>query len=238
MVDTSISMALRDYLVAGKRVDRMTMLKSVLTHFIEQLKGDRIGLIAFSEQAYTLAPLTADSKLLRNMVRRLQPAVLTGRTSNLGAAMLYTLQQLQKSNTPDSLHKPVLVLITDVNRSSRDIDPRAVAGYLHKQGYTLQTIGIGASSFKAQEDRPTGLIYQPANFALLESIAKRGGGKFYWADNVDSLRSAIQAIQSTGRSQVKVEPRFIKISLYQWPLLLGLLWILVLPLWPGRDQTA
>jgi len=236
VVDTSISMVLRDYLVAGKRVDRMTMLKSVLTHFIEQLKGNRIGLIAFSEQAYTLVPLTADSALLKIMVRRLQPAVLTGRTSNLGKAMLYTLRQLQESDASNLSQKPVLVLVTDVNRTYRDVDPPAVAAYLYEQGYRLYTIGIGASSYEAQESRPSGLIYQPANFGLLKSIAERGGGQFYWADNVGSLQSAIQAIQSAERRQVEVEPRYITIPLYQWPLLAGLLWIVMLQLWAGRGK--
>lgn len=238
VMDTSISMVLRDYLVAGERVDRMTIVKSVLTHFFEQLKGNRIGLIVFSEQPYTLVPLTTDYALLKTMVRRLKPGVLTGRTSNLGKAMLYTLQQLQRQAASNRPQKPVLVLVTDVNRTYRDVDPRVVAAYLYEQGYRLHTIGIGASSYEAQENDPTGLIYQPANFSFLKSIAEKGGGQFYWADNAASLQAAIQAIQSAERQQVKVEPRYVTISLYQWPLLASLLWIMALQLWPGRWRQA
>lgn len=236
VIDTSINMILRDYLVAGKRTQRMTILKSVLTHFIEQLKGNRIGLIVFSEQPYTLAPLTADYTLLKSLVRRLEPAVLTGRTTDVGEGLLYTLQQLQQTDTANVRQKPVLVLITDVNRSRRDLDPRAIAAYLHAQGYRLHTIGIGASSYEAQEKDSMGLIYHPANFLLLEEIAKRGGGRFYWADNVGSLQAAIAAIQSAERRQVKVEPRYVTIPLYQWPLLAGLAWILVLQLSASRSR--
>jgi Ca-activated chloride channel family protein len=238
VIDTSISMELRDYYVENERVDRMTILKSVLTHFIEQLRGNRISLIVFSEEPYTLVPLTADYALLKTQVRRLRPAVLTGRTTDVSKALLYTLQQLQGDELPGQSHKPVVVLITDVDRTDRDMDPRAVAGYLHEQGYRLHTIAVGAPSYAARERNARGLLYQPANFALMEAIARRGGGHFYWADNAGSLASAIRAIQSAERRREKAEPRFITIPLYQWPLLGGLAWILALQLWPaGRRRS-
>ena len=219
VIDTSVSMMMRDYLVAGERIERMTILKSVLRHFIEQLTGNRIGLTVFSEQAYTLLPLTADYDLLKTMVSHLQPATLTGRTINLGNALLYTLQQLQQANSDTSQVKPLLVLISSVNRSAREVDPRAVAAYLRQQGYSLYTIGIGASSEQAQENTHAGLLYRPANFTLLEEIADSGGGRFYWASNVDNLQAAVKAIQSAERRQIKQAPRFVKLPLYQWPLL-------------------
>lgn len=233
IVDTSISMLLKDYLVEDERVDRMTMMKSVLTLFINQLKGNRIGVIAFSEQAYTLVPLTTDYALLKTMVRRLKPAVLTGRTSHPGKALLYTLQQLQQT-TALSPQKPVLVMISDVNRPDREFDPRTVAKYIHQQGYRIHTIGIGASTYKAGKSKYSGLIFHPANFSILEAIAENGQGKFYWADNARSLQAAMQAIQSNERRKVEIEPRFIQRPLYHWPLLLSLGLIMGLQLWPGN----
>lgn len=238
VMDTSISMVLRDYLVAGERVDRMTILKSVLTHFIEQLEGNRIGMIVFSERPYTLVPLTSDYALLKSTVRRLKPAVLTGRTTDLGTALIYTLQQLQHMEDDGQSHKPVLVLLTDVNRTYRDLDPRAVSGYLNEQGYRLHTIGIGAPSQEGREADAWGLEYQPANFSLLRSIAESGGGRFYRADNADSLQAAIQAIQSAERRQVEVEPRHVTLALYHWPLLAGLLGMTILQLWAMGARRA
>jgi len=236
LIDTSISMELRDYLIAGKRVERMTILKGVLTHFIDQLRGNRIGLIAFSAQPYTLAPLSADYALLKARVRRLRPAALTGRSSDLGKALLYTLQQLQRRRAAPGAPKPALVLLTDVNRTERDVDPRAVAAYLHRQGYRLYTIGIGAASYAAGEKETAGLIYQPANFALLRAIAERGGGHFYWADSVASLQAAVHAIQSAERRPIRATPRYISRPLYQWPLLAGLVWLALLQLLPTAER--
>lgn len=230
VVDTSVTMILRDYLVGEERVDRMSILKGVLTRFVEQLQGNRIGLIAFSTRPYTLAPLTADPNLLTSMIARLEPAVLTGRTTDVGKALLYTLQQLQRADDGEAGPKPVVVLVSDVNRSPRHLDPREVAAHMNAQGFRMHTIGIGAATQEAREDLPVGLIYQPANFRLLRSIAEAGGGAFHWADSADSLQAAVDAIQSAERRAVEVEPRHVSIPLYQWPLLAGLLWLSLLQL--------
>lgn len=231
LLDTSISMTLKDYVVDGERVDRMSMLKNVLTQFIHKLDGNRIGLMVFSEKSYTLVPLTADYDLLETMVNRLEPAILTGRSSNIGQAMLYTLQQLQK----DEAHQtPTIVLVSDINRPSRDVDPRTVAAFFKDNGYRLYSIGIGTATAGVDETGKKSLIYQPVNFDLLTSIANKGGGKFYWADSSESMQMAMQAINSAERQQAQVKPEYIRISLFQWPLSLSLLWIGLLQLGPRR----
>jgi len=238
MVDTSISMVLRDYLVGEKRVDRMTMMKSVLGLFIDQLNGNRIGLIAYSEEAYTLAPLTSDYPLLKSMMRRLEPAVLTGRTSNPGKAMLYAMQKIDADSEQDTEHKPVLVLVTDVNRPDRTLDPRVIAEHISNRGYRLHVIGIGAASYDAKESKYSGLIFHPANIKLLKSIADKGRGQFYWADNARNLQDAMKAIQSAEKRKVDVTPQYIKLPLYHWPILASLIWIITLQLWPIKGRHS
>jgi Ca-activated chloride channel family protein len=148
------------------------------------------------------------------------------------------LQQLQYKKVLNETQKPVLVLLTDADRSSRDIDPSAVAGYIHQQGYRLYVIGIGTSSYEAKEDDSTDLIYQPVNFSLLEDIAAKGGGGFYWAENVGSLKNAIQNIQMGERKKTQSEAQYITISLYQWPLLAGLLLIVVMQSLQGLREMG
>ncbi|MCG6976841.1 MAG: VWA domain-containing protein [Acidiferrobacterales bacterium] len=234
LVDSSISMLRRDYLVDGKRVDRMTMLKSVLTHFIDQLEGNRISVIAFSEQSYTLAPLTADYDFLRAMVRRLEPALFTGSRSDLGRAMLYTLRKIQHTDAEPDNERPAIVLLTDVNRPVRDIDPRAAATYLAEQGYRLHVIAIGAPSYAADENAIASLIYHPVSFDLLKKIAANAGGQFFWAKDIGSLKQAMLTIQHAERRAIDTAPRHVPVSLYQWPLIASVAWIVVMQLWHIR----
>lgn len=227
IVDTSISMLLRDYVVAGRRVERMAMTRSVLSHFIKQLEGNRIGIVAFSEKAYTVVPLTTDYNLLQTQLARLDSATLTGRTNNLSHGLLYTSKQLAQTELLDDENKPVLVLLTNANRPTRDIDPLVVANYLRQQGYRLHTVAIGSPGYQAAEKNAFSLIYHPTNFKLLKDVAAAAGGKFYWAKNTDNLQETIQVIQQAERREVKVEARYIQIPLYQWPVLAGIVWIML-----------
>lgn len=229
ILDTSVSMVLRDYMVNGKRVDRMSMLKGVMHRFVDELKGSRLGVIAFSESAYTLVPMTLDYHLLTTQVDRLEPASLTGRTSRVSEALLYSAASLLSARDRQG-HLPLLVLISDIQRPYRDIDPRLVAEQLHGQGYTLHTIAMGAASAEARERNGRGLIYQPVNFPLLQAMAERGGGRFFWARDSDSLEKAILEIQNSEKREVQAAPRYIRLELYQWPLAAALGWLLLLQL--------
>lgn len=238
LVDTALNMTLRDYVVDGKRTARMTMLKQVLQQFVSALHGNRIGLIIFGEQAYDYVPLTSDYALLRYQIRRLRAAVLTGRTSDISRALLYSLRRVDKDMQNHQAAKPVLVLISDANRSTRHIDPRAAAAYLAQQHIRLHTIAIGAGSYAgAEKDRLT-LIYHPASFYLLRGIARAGDGEFFWARDEASLQQALRAINRAGLREVKAAPQYLRHPLYMWPLLLALGWLTLwqlLPLWRRRS---
>ena len=225
IVDTSLDMLLRDYVVAGQRTARMTMLKDVLRHFIQALHGNRIGLIVFSEQPYYYVPLTNDYALLQFQLQRLQAAVLTGRSSDISRALLYSLRWVDHDHHNDAGPKPLLVLISDANRTARHIDPRAAASYLAQRHLHLHTIAIGAGSYAAEEKTHQSLIYHPASFYLLQGIARAGHGKFFWAKDQASLQQALRAINATAMRQTPVEPQYLQQPLYMWPLLLALVWL-------------
>lgn len=222
VIDTSVSMVLEDYIVNGQRTSRMAMLQGVMQHFIERLKGNRIGLVVYAEQAYTLAPLTTDYALLKTQFNRIVPAVLTGRTSNPGKALLYTLNTYKNDTTED---KPTIVLISDVNRPDREIDPRVAAASLQQHGFRVHSIAIGAGSYAAENKQGTHLVYHPTNYPLLEQIAKSGHGKFFSVNNIQNIKHALSTIQQTELRKIEVEPQHIKIMLYHWPLLLAVLFM-------------
>ena len=225
LVDTSLNMILRDYVVNGQRIDRMSMLKGVLQEFVQALHGNRIGLSVFSEQVYDVVPFTNDYALLQYQIKRLQAAVLTGRTSDISHALLYSLRELDADGAGDSGAKPVLVLISDAKRTARAIDPRAAAAYLAQRQVRVHTIAIGAGSYAGADSEHQSLIYHPASFYLLEGIAKAGNGEFFWARDQASLTAALQAINAAALREVKAPAQFVHHPLYMWPLGAALLWL-------------
>lgn len=226
LVDNEVSMVLKDYFIDNERVDRLTMVKSVLLNFANKLSGNRMGLITFSENAYTLLPFTTDTNLIRKMIPRIE-STLTGRSSNPQKALLYSLNYLHNLKLKNPDLKPGIVLITDVLRPPREIDPGAIAKYIHAQGYKLYVIAIGASSYKKEDIESSSLIYHPASFKRLKAIAESAGGDFYWAKNTDSLSDVIKDILQSGKSKIIVKPEYEKLVLFQWPLGLAMLLILL-----------
>lgn len=224
LVDNEVSMVLKDYFIDKKRVDRLTMVKSVLLNFANKLSGNRISIITYSEEAHTLLPFTTDTNLVKAMIPRIE-ATLTGRTSNPQKALLYTLNYLHNTRLNMETSMPSIVLITDVLRPPRDLDPNIVAKYIKQKGYKLYVIAIGSNTYNDSDVEQSTLIYHPTSFERLKNIAQSANGKFYWAKNTASLAGVIQEILKSKKSKIKVTPQYIKIPLFQWPL--GVFLILV-----------
>ena len=75
-VDLSGSMTEQDMAYNGQYVDRLTMVKAVLTDFIEQRQGDRLGLILFGDTAFLQTPLTRDVKTVSKMLKIKTEAII------------------------------------------------------------------------------------------------------------------------------------------------------------------
>jgi Ca-activated chloride channel family protein len=218
IVDTSVGMLLRDYLVDGKRIDRMTLLKGVLGRFVDGLQGDRLSVIVYADSPYTLVPLTYDHQLVRRMLARVETGV-AGRTNAMGDAIALAVKEAGEAAN----RRRVLILFTDGARPTGRIAPAAAAVLAAEAKLTLYSVAIGAGSRQAEEHRATGLLYDTADRARLERIAERTGGRLYWAGDTRSLSDAIDRIAQSETDPVKSIDRHVHHSLYQWPLVLGLL---------------
>ena len=55
-IDISGSMATEDMQVNNDYVDRLSVVKAVISQFLDARKGDRVGLVLFGTNAYVQAP--------------------------------------------------------------------------------------------------------------------------------------------------------------------------------------
>lgn len=223
IVDTSVSMILRDYLLEDQRIERMSLLKGLLDRFVLKLKGERMGVIVFGEHAYTLVPLTSDQHLIQTMLRRIK-TTMAGRYNAIGDAI--TLAVSQAGNQPE--RKRVLILLTAANQPTGKITPMQAADYAKQSGIPLYTVAIGATDYTAQDVRDSGLIYRPVNVELLQSLAAHTGAQYYLAKDTQSLERAINAIEQRESNLGQPPPIYTHQPLYQWPLFIGLLLLCIL----------
>lgn len=219
IVDTSVSMILRDYILNGERIDRMSLLKGVLDKFITQLNGERMSIIVFGDHAYTLVPLTSDQYLLRKMLSRVQ-VTMAGRFNAIGEGIALAVKQAKERSNK---RKRILVLFTDADQPTGNIEPEAAAALAKNENLALYTIAIGSTSFAAEESRRGGLLYSPVNLKLINQLSSITGAKSYQAGNPLALEKAIQSIKLHGSNKRKVKPLFFYESLYHWFLVSALI---------------
>ncbi len=219
IVDTSLSMVLRDYILDERRVGRIDLLKNLLKQFVHNLQGERISIIVFGESANTLVPLTRDKLLLTSMISRIS-AGMSGRFNALGDAIALAVREAGEARQ----RSRILVLFTDAGQHTGSIEPQAAARLAAEAGLHLYTIAIGAASAEAREHNArSGLLYQTVDTALLNSLASITRGESYQAGDSDALEKAVAAVTRHKENVAEQKVRYAQTPLYPWPLIAGLL---------------
>ena len=93
-VDISGSMATEDMAVQGSYVDRLTVVKAVVSQFVEARKGDRVGLVLFGTNAYLQAPLTFDLTSVNRLLIEAPVGIAGGKTA-IGDAIGLAVKRLR-----------------------------------------------------------------------------------------------------------------------------------------------
>jgi len=208
VLDTSGSMQALDFQVDGENVDRLSALKKVVTSFVKERRGDRIGLVVFGTEAYTQCPLTLDAEILTGFVDSLEIG-MAGEQTALGDALAIGLKRM-KDVDGDS---KVVVLVTDGENTAGSIAPIEAARIAAKLGIKVHTIGIGTNEpvpFPAQTifGRKT-IVRQvvPMDEKTLTEMASISGGLYFNAQNTEQLEGVYKKID-------ELEPRIDKVKLY------------------------
>ncbi len=228
LVDTSISMTLKDYVYQGEKVSRLDVLKSLLNDFVAGLKGERIAMIVFAEKPYLLVPLTRDKSLLQAQLQRLT-TTMAGRVSALGDAITLGLKEAAKNPQ----RQQSFVLFTDVDQSIGRVTPEAAAEMAKQYGIPLYSIAIGSTgqANAVVSENSHGLLYQPVDFKLLQKISQISAGNSYQAADANAIEQALAAINQRQKNEPEQQARYVKSALYMYALLAAILPLMLFQLW-------
>ncbi|MDN5787954.1 VWA domain-containing protein, partial [Pseudorhodobacter sp.] len=138
-IDLSGSMGREDFALNGQRSTRLGVVKQTADDFIARRKGDRIGLVLFSDRAYLQAPLTFDRDVVRQLLGQAEVG-LTGTETAIGDAIAIAVKRLKDRPKGER----VLVLLTDGASNAGVMTPLAAADLAKKLGVKIYTIGVGA----------------------------------------------------------------------------------------------
>src|SRR6185312_10508750 len=197
-LDISDSMMIEDM----QPENRLEAAKDTMIKFINGRTSDRIGMVIFAGESFTLVPLTLDYNLLKDRISQVttaQAAHIKDGTA-IGVGLANAVGRLRESTAKSR----VVIFLTDGGNNSGTIDPETGITIAKGYGVKIYSIGIG-------KDGPTKIpIYQkdifgntvktyqdfedPVNVELLSRMASETGGKFFRADQSDSLQKIFKEI--------------------------------------------
>ncbi len=219
VVDRSGSMQAMDFTVDGEPVDRLTAVKDVAGDFIsggEELEGrfsDLIGLVTFARHADGVSPPTLDHPFLVSQLN--QATIVNDRNEDgtaIGDAIGLAVEKLTALDhgRDDKVKSKVMILLTDGENNSGDIDPVQAAELAATLGVKIYTIGVGT---KGQAPVPvidpfTGRReYQMMEVNIdeetLTKVAEVTGGNYFRATDTASLAAIYEKIDELEKSRVE-----------------------------------
>jgi Ca-activated chloride channel homolog len=225
-LDISGSMQALDFTVDNYRVNRIAVVKSVVSRFIDERPDDRIALIAFAAAPYIVSPLTLDHDWLQQNLERVNVGIGDDGTA-IGSAIAAAVNHLRTTTAKSK----VVILLTDGVNNSGKISPLAAAEAARALGVKVYTIGVGVRG-KAPipvRDEKGNIHVVMANVDVdektLQAVANETGGQFYRATDTDSLQKIYEQINRFEKTAQTVQKFEHVEELYRWPLFpaLGLL---------------
>jgi Ca-activated chloride channel family protein len=236
-VDVSESMLAQDI-----KPSRIASAKMMLSMLVENMLNERLGLIAFTSQAYVQAPITTDAAALKNLAGGLHTGMLPVPGTALAPAAVLGAKMLEAYPG-----RKALVLITDgEDHNPQDIDSAIKAA--RDNNIKIITVGIGSKegelipvktkdggkSYKTDKEGKT--VVTKLDEQTLISFAQATGGVYInyttpqqVSDEIAKQLSALDKTSAQSNQRVAYKNR------YQLPLCIGILFILGSILVPMRN---
>lgn len=212
-LDLSQSMDTKDFRDPQGNVHaRVDAVKTVVADFIDKRPNDRLGLIAFGDAPYPLAPFTMDHGTVRMMLADTLPGMAGPRTA-LGDAIGLSIKLFEKSQAPDK----VLIILTDGNDTASKMTPERAAGIAKDNHIVIHTVGIGDPNATGEDKLDP---------ATLEKIAETTGGRNFLGGDQTALAdiyTLLDQITPANQKTLSWQPR---LELFHYPLGAAILLVL------------
>ena len=195
-LDISTSMLAED----EASVQRLTHAKEVMFSLLEELKGDRVGLLYFAEASFVVCPLTSDIVTLREFLEAMTAETLTHSGTRIGNAIETATARLNSNQKDvgaidaDFGGQKVLILFTDGEdhgeaaiEAAKAASREGVHIYCVGVGNAVQSVPIPLPQDAAAETTPYKrdvngqLVLTVLDEVQLQEITEAGNGKYYHA---------------------------------------------------------
>lgn len=187
LIDTSLTMSIRDFKQGDLDVERMTVLKDTLTRFIDGRPGDRFGVIVFGSEVATLTPPTFDRAHVAAQIRRIQVGMV-GVDTALGDALGMALKQVHTRRL-----RPAILLVSDgADSNAGTLTPAESLAVAHQAGVAIHALQFGSDPYAAGRAARIDPDPQPG----LADLARLTQGQYFSINSADDAARVIRAIDA------------------------------------------
>jgi Ca-activated chloride channel homolog len=220
-VDTSKSMLAQDV-----QPNRLTRAKLAVNDLVDQIGGDRVGLIAFAGESFLQCPLTLDHTAFLENLESLDTNTIPRGGTDVASA----IQEAEAAYVNEGQNHKILLLITD----GEDLEGHALdtARDAAKRGIKIYTVGVGSTGGELIPipDEKGGVAFakdERGNFvkshldeSMLKQIAEVTGGAY------EPLGARGEGLIKIYESHLKTLPQYdlasrqqrVYYERFQWPL--------------------
>jgi len=205
-LDLSASMNAEDV-----RPSRLEKAKFEINRLIERLKGDRVGLIVFTGEAYLQSPMTLDYSALRLFLDISDTDQMPSSATDFKAAMEMAITAFESLEENDSESAKVLLIISDGEDHGQSFE-EPLQDLINKNIY-VYTLGIGTSAGTTipiyeqnssnligyKRDRSGKIVTTSLQSDELRQIANKGNGTYYAIergnDGIDAFLARVDELE-------------------------------------------
>lgn len=239
-IDISNSMLAEDI-----KPSRLEAAKMGISRFIDQLKGDRVGIVIFAGKSFVQLPITTDYAMAKMLAQQISTAHITEQGTDIASAIDLAASSMMppESDAPErnkinQLTSKVILVISDGEdhfQEAVDMAKRA-----NEHGIIVHTIGIGSSrgepipirsrtgTVTYKKDREGNTVITRLNEVMLQEVAHAGKGIYVHANNASlGLDVISEKIDTMHKSDIEDLIFAQYDSSFQIPLIIAFLLFLI-----------
>jgi len=175
------------------RATRLETTKRALIEFIARRRGDRIGLVVFSEHSYLVSPMTFDHQALTQYVELVDDKILPGEAMTaIGDGLTLASSLLARQANRRVSGNQVIVVFTD-GENNYGTDPVKALEAADSAGTRVHVVAV---------DLQEVIRKRPAVQMLMNAVLQHGG-HYFNVEGAGQLRAASLAIDSLEKGFVQ-----------------------------------
>jgi len=232
-IDTSYSMLVEDI-----KPNRIRQAKYEIMRLIDSLKGDSVGIIAFSGKSFVQCPLTTDYAAAKTLLESIDIGVISEPGTNIGEAIDGSVDLLDKGSR-GSFDSRMIILFTDGENLSGD--PVKAAQKAAGANIRLFTVGIGTKDGEIipirneygeledyKKDSKGNVVKTALDEQTLAELARIGTGSYIRTVNGEvDIQTIIDQLGTMQKSDIHERKVSRLKERYQIPLGIGLFFLLL-----------